>query len=119
MHPPPKTAKAVAISWDREHTPRITATGTGLTAEQIVKVAEEHDIPLHTDPVLVEALARIPLGAEIPRALYVAVAEVLAFVFMLEGIGPRPPKLVPSERARRHEQRLSTSMALGSTRPLR
>ncbi|MCK7576328.1 MAG: EscU/YscU/HrcU family type III secretion system export apparatus switch protein [Chromatiales bacterium] len=94
----PKITKAVALHWDREHAPRITATGTGLTAEQILKVAEEHDIPLRADPVLVEALAQIPLGAEIPRALYVAVAEVLAFVFMLEGIDPRVPTLIPAER---------------------
>ena len=97
----PRTAKAVALSWDRQNAPRITATGTGLTAEQILKVAEEHDIPLRADPVLVEALAQIPLGAEIPRALYVAVAEVLAFVFMLEGIDPRVPTLIPAERNER------------------
>lgn len=35
--------------------------------------------------------------SEIPRALYVAVAEVLAFVFMLEGIDPRHPTLIPAE----------------------
>ena len=98
----PKTTKAVALHWDREPAPRITATGTGLTAEQILKVAEEYDIPLRADPVLVEALAQIPLGAEIPRALYVAVAEVLAFVFMLEGIDPRVPTLIPAERNTRN-----------------
>ena len=99
----PKTTKAVALSWDRENAPRITATGTGLTAEQILKVAEEHDIPLRADPVLVEALAQIPLGAEIPRALYVAVAEVLAFVFMLEGIDPRTSTYLPAERMGENE----------------
>ncbi|MGQ9660371.1 MAG: EscU/YscU/HrcU family type III secretion system export apparatus switch protein [Thermochromatium sp.] len=102
--PRPKTPKAVALAWDRENAPRIAATGTGLTAEQILKVAAEHDIPLHPDPVLVEALAQIPLGAEIPRALYVAVAEVLAFVFMLEGIDPRVPTLIPAERNKRRAE---------------
>ncbi|MBK5971028.1 MULTISPECIES: EscU/YscU/HrcU family type III secretion system export apparatus switch protein [Thiorhodovibrio] len=81
--------KAVALRWDREHAPRITATGTGLTAEEILRVADEHGIPLQQDPALTEALAQIPLGEEIPPALYVAVAEVLAFVFMLAGIDPR------------------------------
>ena len=107
MSEPPKRpshTKAVALAWDREHAPRITATGTGLTAEQILKVAEEYDIPLRADPVLVEALAQIPLGAEIPRALYVAVAEVLAFVFMLEGIDPRVPTLIPAERNERRAE---------------
>lgn len=96
--PKAKTARAVALSWDREHAPRITATGSGLTAEQILKIADAHDIPLRSDPVMAEALAQIPLGAEIPRTLYVAVAEVLAFVFMLEEIDPRAPTLIPAER---------------------
>ncbi|MBK1716728.1 EscU/YscU/HrcU family type III secretion system export apparatus switch protein [Thiocystis violacea] len=94
----PKAHKAVAISWDREHAPRITASGTGSTAEQILALAEENGIPMRQDPLLVEALAQIPIGDEIPRALYVAVAEVLAFVFMLEGIDPRPQTLIPAER---------------------
>ncbi|EIC22161.1 EscU/YscU/HrcU family type III secretion system export apparatus switch protein [Thiorhodovibrio frisius] len=81
--------KAVALRWDRAHAPRIAATGTGMTAEEILRIADEHDIPLQQDPALTEALAQIPLGEEIPPALYVAVAEVLAFVFMLAGIDPR------------------------------
>lgn len=99
---PPKPQKAVALSWDREHAPRITASGTGLTAEQILAIAEEHGVPLRNDPVLVEALSQIPIGDEIPRELYVAVAEVLAFVFMLEGIDPRPQTLIPAERPEGH-----------------
>lgn len=87
--PPRNTRKAVALHWDRAHAPRIAATGTGLTADEILRIADEHDIPLQQDPALTEALAQIPLGEEIPPALYVAVAEVLAFVFMLAGIDPR------------------------------
>ncbi|QIK37988.1 type III secretion protein [Caldichromatium japonicum] len=100
MNTPPERrpiTKAVALAWDREHTPRVTAIGTGLTAEQILKIAAEHDIPLHNDPVLVEALAQVPLGAEIPRELYVAVAEVLAFIFLLAGIDPRRPVHLPAD----------------------
>lgn len=81
--------KAVALQWDRVSAPRVTAAGTGATAEEILKIAAEHGIPLESDPVLTEALAQIPLGDEIPQCLYIAVAEVLAFVFMLEGIDPR------------------------------
>lgn len=87
----PATPKAVALHWDRQHAPRITASGTGLTAEEILRIAEAHDVPLRSDPILVEALAQIPLGDEIPAALYVAIAEILAFIFMLEGIDPREP----------------------------
>lgn len=99
MKAPPPTRhfkQAVALSWDRENAPRVTAIGAGLVADQILKLAAEHQIPLHHDPVLVEALAQVPLGAEIPRELYVAVAEVLAFVFLLEGIDPRRPVHLPA-----------------------
>lgn len=86
-----KEARAVALHWDREQAPRITASGSGPTAEAILKLAEEHGVPLQSDPHLAEALAQIPLGDEIPPQLYVAVAEVLAFVFALAGIDPRQP----------------------------
>lgn len=87
---PPSLAhqKAVALRWDRKNAPRITASGCGLSARDIVRLAEEHDIPLHQDPALTEALAQIPVGEDIPPELYVAVAEVLAFVFWLAGIDP-------------------------------
>jgi len=92
---PPRrgTRKAVALLWDRQHAPHIAATGSGGVAEEILRIAAAHDVPLRSDPALAEALAQIPLGDEIPPALYVAVAEVLAFVFALAGIDPRvtPP----------------------------
>ncbi|EGV30521.1 type III secretion exporter [Thiorhodococcus drewsii AZ1] len=88
-------SKAVALRWDGQGAPQITATGSGTTAEQILQIAEAHDIPLQSDPALVEALAQIPIGDEIPKELYIAVAEVLAFIFMLEGIDPRQPDLRP------------------------
>jgi flagellar biosynthesis protein len=52
--------------------------------EQIIKLAHEHDIPVHEDAGLAYALSRIPVGEDIPRELYVAVAEVLAFVYYLD-----------------------------------
>ncbi|WP_018861342.1 MULTISPECIES: EscU/YscU/HrcU family type III secretion system export apparatus switch protein [unclassified Thioalkalivibrio] len=84
----PRPPRAVALEWDRQRAPRITASGSGVTAEQILRIAEEHGIPLHQDPGLSEALAQVPLGDEIPESLYIAVAEVLAFVFILAGITP-------------------------------
>ncbi|AFL72455.1 EscU/YscU/HrcU family type III secretion system export apparatus switch protein [Thiocystis violascens] len=91
--------QAVALQWDRLNAPRITAAGKGLTAEEILRIAGEQGIPLQSDPILVEALAQIPIGDEIPRNLYIAVAEVLAFIFMLEGIDPRKPTLLDRESA--------------------
>jgi flagellar biosynthesis protein len=80
--------RAVALHYDGRGTPRVTASGGGDVAERIVEIAHEHGIPVHDDPLLTLALAQIPLGEEIPEALYVAVAEVLAFVYHLSGRMP-------------------------------
>ncbi len=79
---------AVALHYDGRNTPRVTAKGEGLTAERILELAEEQGIPLHEDPDLARVLAQIPLGEEIPEALYVAVAEVIAFAWFLKGRVP-------------------------------
>jgi len=43
---------------------------------------------LHTDVALVKVLSKMSLGDEIPRELYLAVAEVIAFVYLLSGKQP-------------------------------
>ncbi|MDP1773172.1 MAG: EscU/YscU/HrcU family type III secretion system export apparatus switch protein [Methylobacter sp.] len=79
---------AVALKYDGKNAPKVTATGTGLTAEQILQIAEHHGIPLQTEPELARILAQIPLGDEIPNELYVAVAEIIAFAYFLSGKTP-------------------------------
>ena len=64
--------------------PEIIATGRGLMAEEIVALAQEHGVPIHQDAGLVEALAKLDVGTQIPRELYAVVAEVLAFVFSVD-----------------------------------
>lgn len=83
---PPQTV--IALRYDPEHgdtAPRVVASGKGAVAEQILRLAQEHDIPLRRDPVLVSALATLDLGASVPPELFRAVAEVLAFVYKLNG----------------------------------
>jgi flagellar biosynthesis protein len=76
---------AVALRYDGAGAPRVTAKGEGLIAEQITKVAREHDVPMYADADLARLLASVELGAQIPRALYVAVAEVIAFAYRVSG----------------------------------
>ncbi len=85
MMPPRKTTRAVALHYNGRGAPRLVAKGGGEVAEQIIKTALEHGVPLQEDPALVAALARIDLGREIPRELYVAVAQVLAFAWSVTG----------------------------------
>ena len=79
-----KAATAVALAWDQRSAPRVTAKGRGPVAERILELANEHDIPLRANRDLVELLAQIDLGSSIPRELYVAVAEVIAFAYALK-----------------------------------
>lgn len=79
---------AIALNYDGKRAPRVTAKGQGLVAGQIIDRAKEHNIPLHTDVAMVKVLSKLSLGDEIPRELYVAIAEVIAFVYMLSGKQP-------------------------------
>lgn len=83
---PPK--RAVALHYDEKNAPRITAKGSGELADRIVALAKEHDVPLQEDSELTALLSQLELGEEIPRELYIAVAEVLAFAYMLTGRMP-------------------------------
>lgn len=80
-----KKSKAVALKYDKEKdgAPRITAKGRGSVAEKIIEIARAHDIPLHADKNLVQVLEALDLETEIPPELYLAVAEVLAFIYRL------------------------------------
>ena len=80
---------AVALNYDEESAPRVTAKGTGDIAEHILEIARAHKIPLQENPELVKVLVELELGTEIPEALYLAVAEVIAFAYMLRGRFPK------------------------------
>ncbi|MBT2970699.1 MAG: flagellar protein FhlB [gamma proteobacterium symbiont of Ctena orbiculata] len=76
---------AIALKYDGENAPRLTAKGRGDLADRILALAEEHEVPLHEDAELAALLSQIPLGDEIPESLYRAVAEVIAFAYLLSG----------------------------------
>ncbi|MBU2964794.1 EscU/YscU/HrcU family type III secretion system export apparatus switch protein [Amphritea sp. 2_MG-2023] len=76
--------KAIALNYDHEGAPTVTAKGQGVIAEQIIRLAREHDVHIHESPELVEVLLRLELGDEIPEALYRAIAEIIAFTYKLK-----------------------------------
>jgi flagellar biosynthesis protein len=78
-----KVQKAVALQYDaqKDSSPRVVAKGTGQTAENIIKQAEEHDVAVQEDRSLVEVLSKLELGEQIPAELYQVVAEILSFVY--------------------------------------
>jgi flagellar biosynthesis protein len=86
--PPKPPAHAVALYYDGKRAPRVTAKGQGAVAEKILAVAREHNVPLREDKSLVALLARLQLGDEIPQNLYKAVAQVIAFAYLVSGKTP-------------------------------
>ena len=64
--------------------PRVVATGQGAIAETIIARAREAGVPIHESRELVAALLDFDLDQRIPPVLYLAVAEVLAWVHRLE-----------------------------------
>ncbi|KPQ02475.1 EscU/YscU/HrcU family type III secretion system export apparatus switch protein [Marinobacter sp. HL-58] len=79
---------AVALKYDGEQAPTITATGTHELAEEIIRIAREHDVPLYENAELASILARLSLNEEIPESLYRVIAEILAFAFHIRGLTP-------------------------------
>lgn len=76
----------MALGYDpaRNDAPRVLAAGQGELADQLLAIAKAHDVPVHTDHPLAQALIKLEVGAAIPPELYAAVAEVLAFLWKLE-----------------------------------
>lgn len=76
-----KTAVAIEGGREPDSLPRVIASGRGLLAEQILRLAFENDIKVRQDEDLVEILAVLDLDHHIPAEAVIAVAEILARVF--------------------------------------
>ncbi len=81
--------QAVALFYDGKNTPSITAKGTGDIAQEIIDVAQENGITLCENRPLLDLLMSLELGDEIPEALYVAIAQIIAFAYQLQGRVPQ------------------------------
>ena len=102
---------AVALRYEesRMRAPRVVAKGADLIAARIREIATEHSVPVFEAPPLARALYHnVEIGAEIPAALYVAVAQVLTYIYRLKaarvsgGLPPEPPVIDPSIETTRH-----------------
>ena len=80
---------AVALAYTQsDAAPRVVAKGKGLVAEQIIARAREHGVYVHESPELVSLLLQVDLDQRIPPQLYIAVAELLAWIYRLESGQP-------------------------------
>ena len=83
----PARPVAVALQYDAaaENAPRVVAKGQGALAEHIIALAEARGIEIRKDADLVNLLAAVPLDAPIPIEAYVAVAEILSYIYRRRG----------------------------------
>lgn len=86
--PTPETADrstAVALAYQEgDAAPRVVAKGNGLIAQQIIERAREAGVFVHESRELVGLLMQVDLDDRIPPQLYVAIAELLAWIYRLE-----------------------------------
>ncbi len=80
--------RAIALQYDGDNAPTVTASGEGQLAEEILRLARENDIPLREDAMLTDLLKDLALGEEIPPVLYRVIAEVIAWAYLVSGKYP-------------------------------
>jgi flagellar biosynthesis protein len=89
---------AVALSYDPDaaDAPKVVASGKGALAEQMIQLAFAHGVKVRTDPDLAQMLAAVEVDTVIPLEAFVAVAEILAYVYRANNQEP-PVKSAGSE----------------------
>ncbi len=85
MRKPDTQQSAIALAYGgSDDAPRVVAKGRGLIAQAIIERAHQHGVYVHESKELVALLMQVDLDQRIPPALYLAVAELLAWVYRLE-----------------------------------
>ena len=77
--------QAIALAYGTgDYAPKVVAKGRGAIAEQIIALAKEHQVFVHESKDLVNLLMQVDLDDHIPPDLYLAIAEILAWIYRLE-----------------------------------
>lgn len=89
-----KQTVAVALGYEseRDDAPRVIAGGRGAVAEQILEIAFASGVKVREDADLAQMLSAIDIDSEIPVEAFVAVAEILAYVYRASGAMPPHPE---------------------------
>jgi flagellar biosynthesis protein len=100
MTTPEHRKSAIALAYQSgDAAPRVVAKGRGLIAQAIIERAKEHGVYVHESEDLVGMLMQVELDTHIPPQLYLAVAELLAWLYRLErGETPANSPLLPPAR---------------------
>lgn len=81
-----KLKQAVAIRYDTDNdtAPRVTAKGKGYVADHIISLGKQYSVPVYQNKTLASMLMAVEVDKEIPPELYIAVAEILAYIYRLD-----------------------------------
>ncbi len=84
---PYRRKEAAALAYDpmRDDAPIVVAAGSGIVAENILRTAQEHNVPVVPDQSLARVLNQLSVGDAIPPDLYAVVAQILIFVGKVDG----------------------------------
>lgn len=85
---PKRTAVALHYQPHDDSAPKVVASGRGWVAEKILEVAFANGIKVREDADLAEILAAVDLDEEIPVEAFIAVAEILRYVYAANGTQP-------------------------------
>lgn len=90
MTPPSErnTRSATALQYEGKAAPTVTAKGHGELADEIIALAKQHGVLIHQDDELSKLLGQLQLGEQIPAQLYIVIAELIAFSYVLQGKFP-------------------------------
>jgi flagellar biosynthesis protein len=82
-----RNPRAVALRYaDGDAAPVVVAKGRGAIADEIVRRAREAGVFVHESRDLVALLMQVDLDARIPPSLYIAVAELLAWMHRVDAV---------------------------------
>ena len=77
---------AAALSYKQgQYAPVVVAKGKGVMAEAIIACAKDAGVYVHESPELVTLLMQVDIDQHIPPELYRAVAELLVWLYKMEG----------------------------------
>jgi len=90
---PDKQRAAAAIAYrESDGAPRVVAKGRGILADNIIERARASGVYVHESRELLALLMQIDLDSHIPPQLYIAVAELLAWLYHLDEAEAGPPE---------------------------
>jgi Uncharacterized homolog of the cytoplasmic domain of flagellar protein FhlB len=76
------TQRAAALKYNADspqNAPVVVASGLGYTAQKIIDLAQDNDIPIYQDDALASLLSQMNAGSEIPPELYQAVVDIYVY----------------------------------------